>query len=122
VLVLTRRKDQRIVIGDDVIITVLEVKGDTVRIGIEAPRSVQVHREEVHEALVQANRDALMRAGAPGDAAALPDLPPHLPPGRLGGARPAPLSPRPGGLAPRPGGLAPRPGPVPGPVPRPPAG
>jgi carbon storage regulator len=65
VLVLTRRKDQRIVIGDDVVITVLEVKGDSVRIGIEAPRSVQVHREEVHQQLSRANRSAVLPAAPP---------------------------------------------------------
>jgi carbon storage regulator len=47
VLVLTRRANQRIMIGRDVVITVLEVRGDQVRLGIRAPRSVEVHREEV---------------------------------------------------------------------------
>ena len=46
-LVLTRRANQRIMIGRDVVITVLEVRGDQVRLGIRAPRSVEVHREEV---------------------------------------------------------------------------
>ena len=78
-LVLTRRTDQRIVIGDDIVITVLEVKGDSVRLGIEAPRSVTVHREEVHEALQQANRAAVLPT-SPGE------LP--LPPRR--GPRPGP--------------------------------
>jgi carbon storage regulator CsrA len=47
VLVLTRRANQSIMIGDDVVVTVLDVRGDQVRIGIKAPRSVEVHREEV---------------------------------------------------------------------------
>jgi carbon storage regulator len=47
VLVLTRRANQRIMIGQDVVITVLEIRGDQVRLGIRAPRSVEVHREEV---------------------------------------------------------------------------
>jgi carbon storage regulator len=47
VLVLTRRKNQSIVIGDDVVITVLEVKGDQIRLGITAPREVQVFRQEL---------------------------------------------------------------------------
>lgn len=72
-LVLTRRTDQRIVIGDDIVITVLEIKGDSVRLGIDAPRSVRVHREEVHEALRRANAAALLPAA---DAPALPPLPP----------------------------------------------
>jgi carbon storage regulator len=46
-LVLTRKSNQSIVIGDDIVITVLEVRGDQIRIGITAPRDVQVHREEV---------------------------------------------------------------------------
>jgi carbon storage regulator len=47
VLVLTRRKNQSIVIGDDVVVTVLEVKGDQIRLGITAPREIQVYREEL---------------------------------------------------------------------------
>jgi carbon storage regulator len=47
VLVLTRKSNQSIVIGDDVIVTVLEVRGDHIRLGITAPRSVPVHREEI---------------------------------------------------------------------------
>ena len=50
-LVLTRRKNQSIVIGDDIIVTVLEVKGDQIRLGITAPRDVQVYREELLGAL-----------------------------------------------------------------------
>jgi len=53
-LVLTRHSNQSIMIGDDVIVTVLEVKGDQVRLGIAAPRSVDVHREEVFVALRKA--------------------------------------------------------------------
>jgi carbon storage regulator len=48
VLVLTRRVGDSIVIGDDIVVTVLEVRSDQVRIGIEAPREVSVHREEVY--------------------------------------------------------------------------
>jgi carbon storage regulator CsrA len=47
VLVLTRRANQSIMIGDDIVVTVLDVRGDQVRIGIKAPRSIDVHREEV---------------------------------------------------------------------------
>ena len=50
-LVLTRRANQSIMIGDDIVVTVLDVRGDQVRIGIKAPRSVDVHREEVFVAL-----------------------------------------------------------------------
>lgn len=57
-LVLTRRANQSIMIGADVVVTVLEVRGDQVRIGIDAPRSVSVHREEVFRELEAANRAA----------------------------------------------------------------
>ena len=57
-LVLTRRAGESVIIGDDVIVTVLEARGDVIRIGIQAPRDVQVHREEVYKVLQQANREA----------------------------------------------------------------
>ena len=57
-LVLTRRAGESVMIGDDVVITVLEVRGDVIRLGIQAPRDVQVHREEVYRELREANRAA----------------------------------------------------------------
>jgi carbon storage regulator len=60
VLVLTRRPDQSIMIGTDIVVTVLEVRGDQVRIGIRAPRDVDVHRDEVWLELQQANRAAAL--------------------------------------------------------------
>ncbi len=57
-LVLTRRANQSIIIGDDVVVTVLEVRGDQVRIGITAPRNVTVHREEVYKQLHDSNVEA----------------------------------------------------------------
>jgi carbon storage regulator len=57
-LVLTRRIGESLVIGDDVVIRVLDVKGDVVRIGVDAPRHVQIHRQEVYEAVMAANRAA----------------------------------------------------------------
>ena len=48
-LVLTRKSGESIVIGDDVVLTVLEVRGGQVRLGIEAPRDVVIHRAEVHD-------------------------------------------------------------------------
>lgn len=50
-LVLSRKKDQRIIIRDDIVITVVEINNDKVRLGIDAPREVTVHREEVYEAI-----------------------------------------------------------------------
>jgi carbon storage regulator len=50
-LVLTRKRDERIVIGENIVITVVEVRGDKVRLGIEAPMDVPVHRQEVLDAM-----------------------------------------------------------------------
>ena len=52
-LVLARKTDERIVIGDNIVITVVEIRGDKVRLGIEAPREVPVHRQEVYEAILK---------------------------------------------------------------------
>ena len=57
-LVLSRRVGESVVIGDDVTITVLEVRGDVVRIGIDAPRSVAVNRAELLKELEDSNRTA----------------------------------------------------------------
>lgn len=58
-LVLTRNPNQSIVIGrGDIVVTVLEVRGDQVRLGIKAPRHIDVHREEVFLALQKQNKDA----------------------------------------------------------------
>lgn len=58
-LVLTRKKGQSIHIGDDIRVVVLDVSGDTIRLGIEAPRAVSVHRSEVYQAIQDENRAAL---------------------------------------------------------------
>lgn len=55
-LVLSRRVGESIVIGDNVTVTVLEVRGDVVRVGVDAPRQVTVHREELWRELEEANR------------------------------------------------------------------
>ena len=79
-LVLTRRANQSIMIGADVVVTVLEVRGDQVRIGIDAPRSISVHREEVFRELEAANRAAASPAsGALEGLATLRPPPEHRP-------------------------------------------
>lgn len=50
-LVLSRKKNESIVINSDIVITVVEIRGDKVRLGIEAPKDVPVHRQEVYEAI-----------------------------------------------------------------------
>ena len=56
-LVLSRKKDERIMIGEDVTLMVIEIRGDKVRLGIDAPKDVSVHREEVFNA-IRRERDA----------------------------------------------------------------
>ncbi len=57
-LVLSRQRDETIMIGDEVEVTVVDIRGDKVRLGITAPRSIQVHRKEVYEAIKRENRQA----------------------------------------------------------------
>lgn len=57
-LVLTRKAGEGIVIGDDIKITIVELKGGGVRIGIDAPRETKVHRQEVFERIKEENREA----------------------------------------------------------------
>ena len=54
-LVLSRQSDETIIIGDNIRVTIVEVRGDKVRIGIDAPRDVAVHRQEIYDAI---RRDA----------------------------------------------------------------
>ena len=58
-LVLTRKLDEQILIGDDIKVTLLRVKGNTVRIGIEAPREITVYRHEIWLQVLEENRKAL---------------------------------------------------------------
>jgi len=57
-LVLSRKKDEKIVIGDNITLMVIEIRGDKVRLGIEAPRDTPVHRQEVYDAI---QRDGVNR-------------------------------------------------------------
>lgn len=95
-LVLSRRKDERIVIGGSIVITVIEVKGDKVRLGIEAPKEVSVHRHEVHAAIAEEQRLAEAEASGAGSA---PASPPAVVPVLVPAAPPA-LGPDDRGLAP----------------------
>ncbi len=54
-LVLSRKKDESIVISDNIVITVIEIRGDKVRLGIQAPKTIPVHRSEVHAAIQAEN-------------------------------------------------------------------
>ncbi len=62
-LVLTRKPRQQIMIGDDIVINVVDVQGDNVRIAIEAPREVKIYRGEIYRAIQEENRQAAMPEG-----------------------------------------------------------
>ena len=55
-LVLSRKKDESIMIGDDVKITIVDVRGEKVRLGIKAPKEIPVHRQEVYDTIQQQNQ------------------------------------------------------------------
>lgn len=57
-LVLSRQRDETIMIGDEIEITIVDIRGDKVRLGINAPRDIQVHRKEVYDAIRRENTDA----------------------------------------------------------------
>lgn len=63
-LVLSRQRDESIIIGDHIVITVVDIRGDKVRLGVEAPREVPVHRQEVYEA-IQRENELKLRAQTP---------------------------------------------------------
>ncbi len=74
-LILTRRPGERVVIGEDILITVMGVSGHTVRLGIAAPEGVPIYREEIWLAVKEENR----AAAAAADPDALPQVPPKAP-------------------------------------------
>jgi carbon storage regulator len=63
-LALTRKAGERIVIGDNVVITIVDIKGDNIRIGIDAPRDVKIYRGEIYDSIVQENQQAAVPAKA----------------------------------------------------------
>ncbi len=66
-LVLTRKKGERVMIGDDIVVTVIDVRGDGVRIGFDAPRGVSIQRAEVVAAVKEANTGAAASAAQTAD-------------------------------------------------------
>jgi carbon storage regulator len=58
VLIITRKPGEKIMLGDDVVIHVMEIVGNSVRVGIQAPRSLPVYREEIWDAVREENRAA----------------------------------------------------------------
>ncbi|TFG82696.1 MAG: carbon storage regulator CsrA [Spirochaetales bacterium] len=57
-LILTRKLNEKVVIGDGIVVSVVEVRGDQVKLGIEAPKSIKVYRQEIYEAIQDENRRA----------------------------------------------------------------
>jgi carbon storage regulator len=106
-LVLSRQRDETIMIGDDIEITIVDIRGDKVRLGITAPATIPVHRKEVYEAIQRENREA-----ARVKMEDLPNLPKGpvkpgaIPPGlhrhsqRPGPVHPGPAHPGPGSTPP----------------------
>src|SRR5271169_608933 len=98
-LVLSRQRDETIMIGDDIEITIVDIRGDKVRLGITAPATIPVHRKEVYEAIQRENREAAK--------VKMEDLP-NLPktPGKPGNVPPG-VRPNPGNRPPPPPPSAP---------------
>jgi carbon storage regulator len=71
-LVLSRQRDESIIIGDNIVITIVDIRGDKVRLGIEAPTEISVHRQEVYEAIQRENAKAGVE-GHVGRRAGVPD-------------------------------------------------
>jgi len=63
-LILARKIDEKIKIGNDITITIISVQGDQVKIGVEAPKNVKVFRQEVFDAIQEENKAALVTSGA----------------------------------------------------------
>jgi len=61
-LVLTRKQGEKILIGDDIVITVLDVRGDSIRLGVDAPRGISIQRAEILTAVTEANLEANLAA------------------------------------------------------------
>ena len=77
-LVLSRQRDETIMIGDDIEVTVVDIRGDKVRLGINAPTKIAVHRKEVYESIRKENEDAARMSGADvGAIAPPPGAPSH---------------------------------------------
>jgi len=100
-LVLSRQRDETIMIGDDIEVTVVDIRGDKVRLGITAPREISVHRKEVYDAIRRENRAAAQVK--PEDLPGLGKVGPSKGPAKTPGHG-QPRPPGPTGQGPAPGG------------------
>ena len=60
-LTLTRKVGERIVIGDNIVVTVVSIKGDSIRMTVDAPREIKIYRGEIYDAIVAENKEAAVR-------------------------------------------------------------
>jgi len=72
-LVLSRQRDESIMIGDDVVVSIVDIRGDKVRLGIKAPQEIPVHRQEVYEAIKRERGQAEAAQGSEAQASPQPD-------------------------------------------------
>ena len=86
-LVLSRQRDESIIIGDDIVITIVDIRGDKVRLGISAPPHISVHRKEIYEA-IKREADAGQRTTATGQVESLANR-------KAKSEQPAPAEPKP---------------------------
>ena len=87
-LVLSRQRDESIIIGDNIEITVVDIRGDKVRLGVSAPKEISVHRKEVYDAIRRENREAAQVK--PEDLSALGKMAPKPPGGGVAPGGPGP--------------------------------
>ncbi len=78
-LVLSRQRDESIVIGDNIVITIVDIRGDKVRLGIQAPVEIPVHRQEVYDAIQRENRQAAQSGDAKSEPVSSESVPPEEP-------------------------------------------
>ena len=78
-LVLSRQRDESIVIGDNIVITIVDIRGDKVRLGIQAPVEIPVHRQEVYDAIQRENKQAAQSGDTKSEPVSSESVPPDEP-------------------------------------------
>ena len=78
-LVLSRQRDESIVIGDNIVITIVDIRGDKVRLGIQAPVEIPVHRREVYDAIQRENKKAAQSSNSKSEPVSSESVPPDEP-------------------------------------------
>ena len=73
-LVLTRRLNESIMIGNDIELTIIDIKGDQIKLGIKAPKNITIHRSEIHQEILEENKKATKIQISPKDLGKLGDI------------------------------------------------